>query len=223
MTISQMPRTAIVGRAPATSNYENILQKLQVPFKTLLCIGSLQEYDCLLLPGGGDITPSFFGQKNQGSFNIDTELDILQLQALDCFVRQKKPVLGICKGMQLINIFFGGNLYQQLSTSAAHEYQGTDQYHLTSASHDSILHHLFGYEFMVNSAHHQGIQLPGKALKVTQTAADGVIEGIEHTTLPILGVQWHPERLNRALPGAHEKKTTIDGSLLFQHFLSLAL
>lgn len=221
MSNHQKPRTAIVGRAPFTSNYEKILGQLQVPFKTILCIGSLQEYDCLLLPGGGDITPAFFGQQNRGSRNIDTELDILQIQALDCFVRQKKPVLGICKGMQLINIFFGGSLCQQLPTASIHEYQDADQYHVTTALQGSLLHHLYGSEFVVNSAHHQGIRLPGKALKITQTAKDGVIEGIEHTTLPILGVQWHPERLNCAPPCTHEKKTAVNGSLLFEKFLSL--
>lgn len=210
-----VPQAAIVGRAQFTSNYEKALQQAGITARTLLSIGSLQKYDLLLLPGGGDITPAFFGQENEGSRNIDTELDILQIQALDCFVRQKKPVLGICKGMQLINIFFGGSLKQHLPTASAHEYQNKDQYHQTTLLPGSTLHKLYGEHLFVNSAHHQGVAIPGKSLLVTQTAEDSVIEGLEHTTLPILGVQWHPERLDT-------KKTAADGSLLFQKFITFS-
>ena len=70
----------------------------------------------------------------------------------------------------------------------------------------------------MNSAHHQGIDLPGKLLKVTQTCSDGVIEGIEHLSLPVLGVQWHPERLMES----PKEKNAVSGAPLFQEFLSRA-
>lgn len=211
-------KAAIVGRTQFTANYEKALNSLGVHAQTLLCTGKLQSFDLLVLPGGGDITPAFFGQKNKGSRNIDTELDILQIQALDLFVRQQKPVLGICKGMQLINIFFGGSIKQHLPTACRHEYINGDQYHLTQTLPGSALRKLYGDRFVVNSAHHQGIDLPGKLLKVTQTCDDGVIEGIEHLSLPILGVQWHPERLTE-----NEKPNeAVSGAPLFQEFLSRA-
>lgn len=211
-------KAAIVGRNQFTSNYEKALHSLGVHAHTLLSTGKLQNFDLLVLPGGGDITPAFFGQKNKGSRDIDTELDILQIQALDLFVRQQKPVLGICKGMQLINIFFGGSIKQHLPTASVHEYLNGDQYHLTQALPGSALQKLYGDRFVVNSAHHQGIDLPGKLLKVTQTCDDGVIEGIEHLSLPILGVQWHPERLMEN----KKPNDTVSGVPLFQEFLSRA-
>lgn len=217
-------KAAIVGRSQFTANYEAALRSFRVNTQTVLSTGELQTYDLLILPGGGDITPAFFGQKNKGSGNIDTELDILQIQALDLFVRLKKPVLGICKGMQLINVFFGGNIRQHLPTASSHAYRDQDQYHSTHALPGSTLHRLYGECFTVNSAHHQGIDVPGRQLEITQTAPDGVAEGIEHSALPILGVQWHPERLMKRAPsGAQTKKDAVNGSLLFQEFLSRAL
>lgn len=220
-------KAAIAGRPQFTLNYEFILHSLGVSPKVTLSRGELEQCDLLILPGGGDITPAFFGQKNKGSRNIDTELDILQIQALDLFVRQRKPVLGICKGMQLINVFFGGSIRQHLPTACLHEYREGDQFHPTHALPGSILEQLYGECFLVNSAHHQGVELTGRFLEVIQTAEDGIIEGIQHVSLPILGVQWHPERLLPPSENASEehkpKKTAVNGSLLFQEFFSRAL
>lgn len=210
--ISQL-KAVIVGRSKDTENYERALSSLGAQADTLLSTGSLLSYDALLLPGGADITPAFFGQKNNGSRTMDTELDILQIQALEIFVKSKKPVLGICKGIQIINIFFGGSLHQHLDTAAFHEYRGGDQLHPATALPGSLLHRLYGSDFAVNSAHHQGIHKLGHQLRVTQYAPDGVIEGIEHDTLPVWGVQWHPERLSQP----------IDGLMLLEAFLSSAL
>ena len=97
-------QAAIVGRSKDTLNYEKALDAMGVHYLTTMDPGKLSDMDALLLPGGGDITPAFFGQKNHGSRNIDIELDIIQLQALDIFYKARKPVLGICKGMQVINV-----------------------------------------------------------------------------------------------------------------------
>ena len=83
----------------------------------------------MLFPGGGDITPAFFGERDRGSRSIDTELDILQLQALEYCLQSRLPVLGICKGMQIINVGLGGNIIQDLPTADCHRYLGADQYH----------------------------------------------------------------------------------------------
>lgn len=209
-------KAAIVGRAQDTSNYEKALAAFHIETHTLLSIGSLHNYDFLVLPGGGDITPGFFGQKNCGSKKIDTELDILQIQALEVFVSMKRPVLGICKGIQIINVFFGGNLFQDLPSADHHKYNLGDQYHLSSAVEHSLLHSIYGSSFVVNSAHHQGIDLLGKSLTVIQHSDDGIIEGLIHNSLPILGVQWHPERM---MPPPLNSPC-VDGSLLFETFLS---
>lgn len=191
---------AVAGRSKDTKNYERVLQKLGIPYRTTLSTGEFESMDGLILPGGGDITPSFFGEKNTASYNIDTELDILQFQALQSFIRRKKPVLGICKGIQLINICFGGDIWQDLSSANRHKYQNGDQFHNSAIGPDNPLFALYGPKLEINSAHHQGLRRLSSDLEAIQWADDGVIEGIRHKTLPILGVQWHPERLSNGVP-----------------------
>lgn len=175
------------------------------------------SYDALVLPGGGDIDPFLFHQENQSSRTIDPGLDRLQLFLLRSFLEKELPVLGICKGMQLINVCLGGGIIQDLPTAGQHEYIGKDQIHPTYTQKGSLLHTLYGESFPVNSAHHQGISEPGEDLIVIQRAFDGVAEAIVHTRLPVLGVQWHPERMCLA----HRRTDTPDGSLLLTRFLSL--
>lgn len=199
---------AIAGRTKDTIYYEKALFKQNIAYITTISTGDLENASGLILPGGGDITPSFFGEKNTCSKAIDTELDILQFRALELFIKKNKPVLGICKGLQLINIYFGGNIYQDLPTASFHQYTTQDQFHPTTIEKNTILFSLYGPSLIVNSAHHQGIKKIGSDLNAIQWADDGVIEGIYHTKHPILGVQWHPERL-------------LNGALLFSHFVSL--
>ena len=175
------------------------------------------SFDALILPGGGDIDPALFHQENQGSRAIDPGLDRLQLFLLRSFLEKKLPVLGICKGMQLINVCLGGSIIQDLPTAGQHAYIGKDQVHPTYTEKGSLLHTLYGENFPVNSAHHQGIAEPGEGLIVIQHAPDGVAEAIVHTSLPILGIQWHPERMCFA----RKRPDTPDGSLLLSRFLSL--
>ena len=189
-------KIAILGRKKDTVNYENFVRKISATPLTTLNPGEVTSADALILPGGGDITPAFFGEHINGSHDIDTELDILQFQALEYAVRQKLPVLGICKGMQLINVSFGGTLVQDMPTSDIHRYKGADQYHMTTISPDSCLYDLYGKEACVNSAHHQCVRVLGNNLKAIQWCPeDNCVEAIAHNTLPILGLQWHPERL----------------------------
>ncbi len=188
---------AILGRKDQTARYESFLSALPAVPVTTLSLGELSQCSALILPGGGDVTPAFFGEHNNGSRNIDTELDILQFQALDYALRKGIPVLGICKGMQVINIAFGGTITQDLPTAEIHQYIGEDQYHSTTILKDSCLYSLYGGEALVNSAHHQGIGRLGNNLRAIQWCpADGCVEAIVHESLPVLGLQWHPERLS---------------------------
>ena len=190
-------KIVILGRKDLTANYEKFLSILPADIVTTMDPGNLPGCSALVLPGGGDITPAFFGEYNNGSKNIDTELDILQFQALEYAICRKLPILGICKGMQAINVSFGGTIIQDLPTAALHKYMDQDQYHTTSIAEGSCLYKLYGRKAVVNSAHHQGVGCLGTGLHAIQWCpADGCVEAIVHDSLPILGLQWHPERLS---------------------------
>ena len=207
------PTVLIAGRPEDTQNYKNALMKLNVPFLVSLDAGQTDAATHLLLPGGGDITPAFFGPTDHGSHSVDTELDILQFDILSRFTAQKKPVLGICKGLQLINIHFGGDITQHIDTAEIHRWIGRDQFHYVfhgSLGRRDFFYQLYGSSIKVNSAHHQAVNRIGEGLVPVCRAGDNVIEGLAHTTLPVLAVQWHPERLPDA-----------GGESLFSYFLSL--
>ena len=205
-------KIGIVGKPMQMQHYEDMLHTLHVPFLTTLTMGKLATCDALLFPGGGDINPELYGQPNHGSRNIDTELDLLQLRVLNQAIKANTPILGICKGMQLINIGLGGTLTQHLDTASLHTDSGKDVYHTTVTTEDSFLFPLYGGTFPVNSRHHQAIEKPAVGLIPVQWCPeDSCMEAFCHESLPIWGVQWHPERL-------HTDKVT--GIPLFQYFLS---
>ena len=212
-----MKRIAIAGLPENTGNYSDAFTRLGA-----VCVSSpdpdaLSSCAALILPGGGDIDPVLLNEENQGSRKTDPILDRQQLAVLDRFVHDGKPVLGICKGMQLINLYFGGTLIQDLPTNAFHQYIGRDQIHGTSVRPGTLLFRLYGKNFPVNSAHHQGIGIPGGSVSIIQHAPDSVAEGIVHDFLPVIGVQWHPERMCFT----HRRPDTPDGSLLLSAFLSM--
>lgn len=195
-------KIAIIGRKKDTFRYEKYLSAIPSHTITTLSLGDITACKGVVLPGGGDITPAFFGEHNKGSRDIDTELDIIQLQAADYCIRNKIPLLGICKGMQVINVAFGGTIIQDLPTADLHKYKGKDQYHASDVAVDSFLAKLYGEKMIVNSAHHQGIGKLGKHLLPIQWCPhDQCIEAFVHEKLPIIGLQWHPERLNREPAG----------------------
>lgn len=208
-------KIGIVGRKKDTGNYEAFLSRQGQSHLTSLSISDLSTCQGLVFPGGGDITPAFFGERDRGSRSIDTELDILQLQALEYGVQRRIPILGICKGMQIINVGLGGSIIQDMPTADLHRYLGADQYHEAVNFPGSFLYRLYGETMVVNSAHHQGLGKLGKGLQViSRCPLDQCIEAICHESLPIIGVQWHPERLDPA-------RTDVTGAVLLSYFLSL--
>ena len=211
-------KIAIVGKKSETANYVRYIQTMHVTPVVTLNMEEVSVCDALLLPGSGDITPAFFGEKNHGSRNIDTELDIRQLLAFDLALKSRQPVLGICKGMQIINVGLGGKIIQDLAPFASrrHRYENGDKYHTSVIICGSWLSRLYGQETCVNSAHHQALGSLGQGLEAVQTCPlDGCIEGIVHKTLPVLGVQWHPERIDCAKSGT-------DGRKILEYFISLS-
>lgn len=211
-------KIAIAGRKPDTANYVRYVQSMAaVPFVTL-DIKEASDCDGLILPGGGDITPAFFGEENRGSRNIDTELDILQLEILDMALEKKLPVLGICKGIQLINVGLGGTIIQDIATGGCHAYDRGDKYHPSVISKGSWLHPLYGESLIINSAHHQALGKLGGGLHAVQFCPlDGCIEAVAHESLPVIGVQWHPERIDPEKSGADGRKVLAYFASLIRH------
>lgn len=213
------PRIVLPVFEPA-ENYLNTLRELGAAPETVTAVPSPEEYDGLLLPGGEDVDPSLYGAENRGSVGISPALDALQTASLEAFVRAGKPVFGICRGEQLINVFFGGTLVQDLPEKARHAHgEGEpDRVHALRAEEGSFLHGLYGAAFQVNSSHHQAVERLGKGLRaVAFCGEDGVVEAVAHETLPVLAVQFHPERMRP--PFADPR--VVSGDPVLRLFLSL--
>ena len=173
------------------------------------CYREKEAFDALLLAGGGDIAPAYFGENDHGSNPPDPLRDEVEMELCQSFVKAQKPILGICRGCQVLNVCLGGTLIQNLPQG--HHHLNTP--HRVINIETGIAHTLFGKEMLVNSNHHQAIGKIGKGIRITQYAKrDGVIEGFEHEFLPILATQWHPEKFCEGAP---------DTTTLFRHFLSL--
>lgn len=211
-----MKKILIAGREKDTKNYVEIIKYLGAEPVVSLHPESVYSFDGLVLPGGGDICPSYFDQPVIDTRKADPDLDRAQFHILYQFLHTHKPILGICKGMQLINVFFGGDLNQHVESENLHQWNGEDQWHETIATRKSILEKLYGSYFKVNSAHHQSIDTAGQDLEIIQASTDGVPEAIQHDHLPILGVQWHPERMCLS----HKKSGTVSGTAVFRWLLN---
>ena len=146
----------------------------------------------LLLPGGGDLEPWRYGQKNTSSRGLEPERDCAEFELIARYLNLRRPILGICRGMQVLNVFFGGTLLQDLPGHS--QIQGQDRFHFVQ-TFPSAFAQLYPPLSIVNSAHHQAVDRPGSGLEIVQSALDGVPEAIAHRQHCVWGVQWHPERL----------------------------
>ncbi len=213
--ICERKRAAIAGCAQNVPNYVAALEAVGIEPVVTLDPGEAVRCGGLLLPGGGDVDPARFGEENRGSVYIDRDLDEAQLAILDAFVKAGKPVLGICRGHQVVNVYFGGGLVQHLPTAEDHmAHDHMDSVHAVEIGPGSVLRRLYGADAAVNSSHHQGLAAMGRGMRVTALAPDGVIEAAEHESLPILTVQFHPERM----AFAHARPDTADGEAIFRWF-----
>lgn len=152
--------------------------------------------DGIVLPGGADIDPARYGhQPSPHAYEPEPERDELELRLLELAIDREIPVLGICRGLQLVNISAGGTLEQHVPHHNRLDVMPHTEVHEVEFVAGSRLWSIYGERRSVNSLHHQVVAELGGSLSVTAVADDGTIEGIEHHELPILAVQWHPEMM----------------------------
>ncbi|MFK4566428.1 gamma-glutamyl-gamma-aminobutyrate hydrolase family protein [Enterococcus sp. UD-01] len=176
--------------------------------------GLIADFDGLLLIGGQDICPNNYGQHNKSEqlyenlslLKPDVKRDMLEISLYHLMKQEAKPILGICRGMQIINVAEGGDLKQNLQNSSINhqiEEDGWINYHEIIIDEKSKLFKLLGRkEYQISSVHHQAIGKLGDGLQVSARALDNIIEGIEccNNQKFILGIQGHCEKILKNYP-----------------------
>lgn len=190
--------------------------------------GYAEALDGLLLQGGNDIAPETYGETPLApEWHGDRVRDRYELDLLDRFMKAGKPVLGICRGFQLINVAFGGTLYQDIPTQLPNAQPHLDPAHYDRQMHpvefmaDTRLAQLYPGQdgALINSIHHQGVKGLGRELTVEARAPDGLPEAIRWQGPGyVFGMQWHPEFM--ALDQVHERQ--LDGTPILRDFLDHA-
>ncbi|MGN0214681.1 MAG: gamma-glutamyl-gamma-aminobutyrate hydrolase family protein [Muribaculaceae bacterium] len=172
---------------------------------------TLSRLDAVVLSGGGDLAPETFGGEfSPYAHKPNLPRDRFDIMLYRLAVAQHLPVLGICRGLQVINVAEGGDIYQDLAheidvsmtrhSQTAPKWQGV--HGITFTPNTATARLLPQLNFQCNSFHHQAIKRLGNNLLATAVSDDGIIEGIEHTQADVIAVQYHPERM--ALPGTHQ-------------------
>lgn len=156
----------------------------------------VDKLDGLLLTGGDDIAPNRYGAEPEPHTHTpEPTRDAHELALLNGAASRSLPTLGICRGLQLVNVYCGGTLHQHVPEHAFIHEAGSVEQHEVTVEPRSVLADLYGTSLPVNSLHHQSVDLLGIDLRITARTDDGGIEGVEHVELPIVAVQWHPEML----------------------------
>ena len=155
----------------------------------------------ILFSGGGDLNPNLYkGERDKFSHGISNERDALEMALVKIALASDLPVLGICRGFQLLNVALGGSLFTDLPTQRPsriiHSTLASDAHEVTIETHSRLFQVIGSERLRVNSRHHQAVRNLADGLQVTANASDGLIESFE---LPgkrfFLAVQWHPENL----------------------------
>jgi len=185
----------------------------------------LSEMDGFVFQGGTDIAPQSYGEDPNTLWPGDSYRDQYELKILDYAIKNEKAVLGICRGFQLMNVYFGGTLYQDIASDHSKTITHRDAHQYDQLTHKIIFDsgrlldrlHKKRHERTVNSVHHQGIKELGEDLEVlARSKEDNLVEAFQWTKAPegkVMGVQWHPEFFR------HYEGELIDADLIYHHFL----
>lgn len=158
--------------------------------------------DAIVLCGGEDVDPARYGEKSSDKLGkVNKKRDAWEWAVLDAAVPLKKPILGICRGSQLLNVYFGGTLWQDLPSEynncakEGHRLADGGEHQIIIEPNSRLASYCGGTKLSVNSRHHQAVKKLGRGFKAAAHSPDGVIEAIENTEYPAIGVQFHPEML----------------------------
>ncbi|MEY8354466.1 gamma-glutamyl-gamma-aminobutyrate hydrolase family protein [Lachnospiraceae bacterium 54-53] len=165
-----------------------------------------EDLDGFLFTGGPDVHPFLFGEETHAHCgNVSEPRDRMELSLIPLVLEQRKPVLGICRGIQVLNIALGGNIWQDIPSQTEREfpiahsqpYSYRMPCHTVSLAEDSLLARISGCSSLkVNSMHHQAVKDLGRGLTATGYSPDRLVESLEMPGYPFfIGVQWHPEYL----------------------------
>ncbi len=202
-----------IGEGSKYFNYENWIKeepgieiiKLSYQENNL---NEIEKCQGIMLTGGSDINPRLYNQPDFLTYcdpnDIDEKRDEFEWKIMQHIEEHQKPLLGICRGLQFVNVFYGGTLIPDIPAFGKFNHaiiaQDKDRQHLVEIDPNSFLSTLLGEEKgQVNSAHHQGVDMPGFGLVVNAMSPDGIIEGMEKRDSEgrafLMLVQWHPERM----------------------------
>jgi putative glutamine amidotransferase len=213
-----------ITEGPRYENYERCIlsspetRVIRLSYKNSTA-SDIGQCDGLLLTGGQDVHPKFYHKPEYLEFSdasdIDEKRDEFELQMLDKAMQGRLPVLGICRGLQVCNVYLGGTLVPDLPSYGKQEHsaykEGGDRYHQVTIREETALKNIIGVQNgEINSAHHQSAATIAPGLKANAVSADGVIEGLERKNPEgqpyLLLVQWHPERM-------HDKQSAFSSNI----------
>ncbi len=205
-----------ISKTAAESNYTRWLKSVQ-PDVTIINVydanidsveAILSRCGGLLLTGGGDVIPGIYGKAEESNkcSDFDAKRDSMELKLIRVALKRKMPILGICRGEQILNVANGGTLYTDIPTdigkTVCHRIKDSVAYHHVKLEKGTQLQQICGVtEGKVTSIHHQAVHTPAPAVLVAAKADDGVVEAIEFkdkNNYPfVIGLQWHPERMDK--------------------------
>jgi putative glutamine amidotransferase len=210
--------TPVVG---LTGYHDDVLEEWGGPYRALICetdytdaflnhgalpvivpahpshaAAIISSVDALLLTGGSDVDPRRYRHATDPrTYHPDSRRDEFELALIEAAIGAGRPILGICRGLQILNVALGGTLTQHVEDHARRDMPGGPAQSI-EITPGSRLHAALGVDTLeVNSLHHQAVASLGAGLIASARAADGVVEALEHQHAPILAVQWHPEKL----------------------------
>lgn len=191
-----MKKVFIYGKSSNLKNYQKAITRIGATPVISKRLTTALNCDCLLLAGGGDIYPYFYGKKEISCYDKNLLRDISEFALVKYFLSKNACILGICRGLQLLNVYFGGTLHQKINNFNLHFLPNQDCYHKIFVKEKGEISDILSCLKIVNSSHRQSIDRLANGFKIIASSNDGTIEAIRHEKFKIYAFQFHPERLN---------------------------